>query len=80
MEWLFHRGHKRPLKNTDIQITIHNMSKIIVLQQQQKQLYNHNMKTCIKGGHNITKVENHWIRGRFKYEINLKLNKKMTEH
>lgn len=80
MEWLFHRGHKRPLKNTDIQITIHNMSKIIVLQQQQKQLYNHNMKTCIKGGHNITKVENHWIRRRFKYEINLKLNKKMTEH
>ena len=55
----FHRGHLKPLENTDIYITIHNSGKI--------HLWSSNKKNFMVGithhvlwGNSITEVKNHW--------------------
>lgn len=57
------QGSPKTIKNTDIHIMIHNSSKIILNEVAKNGFMvggHHKMKKCIKKGHRIRKVENHY--------------------
>lgn len=64
VEHSFYRGHIKPSRKYNIYIMIHNSTQFQLRSGSKNSFMvgdHHNMKTCILKGHNIRKLENHWI-------------------